>query len=70
MVSKVYRTEREYPLFQWDEQNPAASFPVVTFPWVVDNKEKDVKQHSTLLLDFVELYDFVAREDGDGHDKN
>ncbi len=69
VVKKVYSTERGYPLYQWDEQNPAANFPVVTFPWLVD-KEKDTKRHSTLLLDFVELYDFVAREDSDGHDEN
>ncbi len=66
VVKKVYSTERKYPLYEWDEQNPAAPFPVVTFPWLVDSKEKDIKQYRTLLLDFVELYDFVAQEDGDG----
>ena len=70
VVKEVYSTEKKYPLAQWDEQNPAALFPVVTFPWLVDNTEKDAKRYSTLLLDFVELYDFVAREDGDGHDKD
>jgi hypothetical protein len=70
VVKKVYSTEIGYPLSQWDEQNPTALFPVVTFPWLVDNKEKGVKRYSTLLLDFVELYDFVAREDGDGHGEN
>lgn len=70
VVTKVYSTERKYPLYEWDEQNPAAPFPVVTFPWLVDSKEKDIKQYRTLLLDFVELYDFVAQEDGDGYDKD
>jgi len=70
VVTKVYSTERKYPLYEWDEQNPAAHFPIVTFPWLVDSKEKDIKQYRTLLLDFVELYDFVAQEDGDGYDKD
>jgi hypothetical protein len=70
VVKEVYSTERKYPLYEWDEQNPAAPFPVVTFPWLVDSKEKDIKQYRTLLLDFVELYDFVAQEDGDGYDKD
>jgi hypothetical protein len=70
VVKKVYSTERKYPLYEWDEQNPAALFPAVTFPWLVDSKEKDAKQYSTLLLDFAELYDFVAREDDDGYDKD
>jgi hypothetical protein len=65
VVKQVYSTERNYPLFQGDEQNPAASFPVVTFPWFVENKEGGKKQYSTILLDFVELYDFVAREVGE-----
>ncbi|HEY5003509.1 MAG TPA: hypothetical protein VII61_10180 [Ktedonobacteraceae bacterium] len=65
VVKKVYSTERGNSLLQWDQQNPAARFPVVTFPWFVENKENGAKHYSTLLLDFVELYDFVAREGGD-----
>jgi hypothetical protein len=70
VVKKVYSTERGNSLLQWDQQNPAARFPVVTFPWFVENKENGAKHYSTLLLDFVELYDFVAREGGDEHDQD
>ncbi len=65
VAKNVYSTERKFPLFQWDEQNPTALFPVVTFPWFIENKENGTKRYTTLLLDFVELYDFVAREVGD-----
>jgi hypothetical protein len=70
VVKEVYSTQGKYPLSQWDEQNPTALFPVVTFPWFVENKEESTKRYTTLLLDFVELYDFVAREVGDEHDQD
>ena len=59
VATKVYRTEKNYPLYQWDEANPT-NFPIVTFPWLVDNKADGGRRYQTLLLDFVELYDFVA----------
>lgn len=69
VVKEVYQSRGTYPLAQWDEQNPAASFPIVTFPWLVD-KENNTKRYRTLLLDFAELYDFVAQEGGNKHVKD
>lgn len=60
VATKVYRTEKAYPLYQWDEANPT-NFPIVTFPWFVDHKADGGRRYQTLLLDFVELYDFVAQ---------
>jgi len=60
VATKVYRTERKHPLYQWDDQHPAARFPIVTFPWLVDSREDGTRRYQTLLLDFVELYDFIA----------
>lgn len=78
VATKVYRTESKHLLYQRDEQNPAARFPIVTFRWLVDSKEDGTKRYQTLLLDFVELYDFVAsmddiqddEEEGDTYDED
>jgi hypothetical protein len=40
-------------------------FPRVTFPWFADGKDT----YRTFLLDFVELYDFVAGEEVDSADE-
>ena len=47
-----------------DPRDPVSGFPRVTFPWFADGKEKGRSVYRTPLLDFVELYDFVAREGG------
>lgn len=60
VATKVYRTERKHPLYQWDDPHPATHFPIVTFPWLVDSREDGTRRYQTLLLDFVELYDFIA----------
>ena len=41
-----------------DEEKPSTMFPRATFPWFAD----DPDTYRTPLLDFVELYDFVAQE--------
>jgi hypothetical protein len=59
----VRQVSGDYP--QWNEQQPAASFSSIEFPWHVDMPDGRIKRYSTPLLDFVELYDFVAEVDGD-----
>ncbi len=51
-----------------DPQSLVANFPRVTFPWFYDGENKvgnkKYEVYRTPLLDFIELYDFVAREGG------
>jgi len=61
VVNHIYTLGGVYQIPHRDEQNPASLFPRVTFPWFADGE----KTYRTSLLDFVELYDFVAREEGD-----
>mgnify|MGYP002402070883 CR=1 FL=1 len=42
-----------------DEEKPSTMFPRATFPWFADGPDI----YKTPLLDFVELYDFVAQEE-------
>ncbi len=65
VVRQVYTQDGQYALHQWDEEKGAANFPRISFPWFMAHKKGDVEVYQTLLLDFVELYDFVARE-GEG----
>lgn len=69
VLEQVYRFDKKHQLHQWDPDNPAALFPRVSFPWFADGKDNGVEIYRTVLLDFVELYDFVAREEEDS-DKN
>ncbi len=69
VVRQIYEFEGKYRLHQYEENKPAALFPKVTFPWFADGTEGKRERYRTLLLDFVELYDFVAQEEGDLHGK-
>lgn len=68
MLKQVYTLNSQHPLYQWNAENPAESFPRVTFPWFADGKEHDSAVYRTVLLDFIELYDFVAREEEERSD--
>ncbi len=46
---------------QKSEDQPDTFFPHVTFPWFVDKHSK----YRTVLLDYTELYDFVAQAGGE-----
>lgn len=59
VVNHIYNLGGIYQMTHRDEQNPASIFPRVTFPWFADGK----RTYRTSLLDFVELFDFVAREE-------
>jgi hypothetical protein len=60
VVEQVFQFADRYQQQYHDPQNPASLFPRVTFPWFADGKHT----YRTPLLDFVELYDFFAREEG------
>lgn len=49
-------------------KDPEKGFPRITFPWFADPKDHNV--YRTTFLDFVELYDFVTREDGNVSEEN
>ena len=65
VVRQVYEFVGRYQRQYSDPQNLATMFPRVTFPWFADGKDT----YRTSLLDFVELYDFVAGEEVDSADK-
>jgi hypothetical protein len=59
VAQQVYEFGRRYQEPRYNPQNPASRLPPVHFPWFADGKDC----YRTPLLDFVELYDFVSRED-------
>ncbi len=65
VVRQVYTFGDRYQSLRSDPEEPATMFPRVTFPWFADGDD----MYRTPLLDFVELYDFVAREEGDSDNK-
>ena len=65
VMQHIYTLGGMYQAAYKNEHNPASHFPRVTFPWFADGD----KTYRTSLLDFVELYDFVAREEGVGDDE-
>ncbi len=70
VVQRVYEFGGRYQMPRSDPQNPVSGFPRVTFPWFADGVNKQgTKMYRTPLLDFVELYDFVAREEVDDGDE-
>ena len=72
VVRQVYEFAGKYQMPRSNLSDPVSGFPRVTFPWFATGK--DEKQgndiYRTSLLDFIELYDFVARENGDKSDED
>ena len=60
VVEEVFQFADRYQRQHYDPHNPSSLFPSVTFPWFADGNNT----YRTPLLDFVELYDFVVREEG------
>ena len=58
VLEHVYTLGGHYQERYRDESRPETLFPRVTFPWFADGDET----YRTSLLDFVELYDFVAQD--------
>jgi hypothetical protein len=58
----VYRLGDRYQERHKDIEKPGTLFPRITFPWFADGEDI----YRTSLLDFVELYDFVASEKDSG----
>jgi hypothetical protein len=65
----VHQVYHSYPLQQWSDEQPATSFSMMSFPWHIDS-EDGLKRHSTPLLDFIELYDFIAQEEQDEREED
>src|SRR5438034_958090 len=59
VAKKFYKLAERYQEKYRDVGKPATLFPRVTFPWFADGPDT----YRTSLLDFVELYDFVAQEE-------
>ncbi len=60
VLKQVYTLGGRYQEQYKDESRPETFFPRVTFPWFADGPNA----YRTSLLDFVELYDFVAPKGG------
>ena len=74
VVRNVYEFANSYQTPQTDTSDPIAGFPRVTFPWFADGQSTK-KNHTydvyrTSLLDFIELYDMVAKEGNNDSDTN
>ncbi len=64
VVTSLYKIGLENQVKQQVEQNLFADFPRIIFPWVSDGKnDYDNEIYRTSILDFIELYDFVDREE-------
>lgn len=61
VMQHVYTLGGRYQAQYSNDAKPGSLFPRVTFPWFADGRDA----YRTSLLDFVELYDFVALEGGD-----
>jgi hypothetical protein len=66
VVRQVYEFGGRFQVPRHDQDDPASYFPKVTFPWFADG----IDVYRTSLLDFVELYDFVSGEEGEGYDEH
>ena len=62
VYNHVYKLGGRYQEQHQDSEKPGTLFPRVTFPWFADGDNI----YRTSLLDFVELYDFVASEKDSG----
>ena len=59
VVEQVYKMAERYQQQHRDIEKPGTLFQRVTFPWFADGPNT----YRTSLLDFVELYDFIAQEE-------
>ena len=66
VTGSVYTLAGRYQQQYSSLDNPGSLFPRVTYPWFVDKSGA----YLTPLLDFVELYDFVAQEGGNGGEES
>jgi hypothetical protein len=66
VTGSVYTLAGRYQEQHSSLDNPGSLFPRVTYPWFADGPTA----YRTPLLDFVELYDFVAQEGGNGGEES
>jgi hypothetical protein len=71
VVRRVYEFGGRYQMPRSNPRDPASGFPRIIFPWFIDGKNKDGQDiYRTPLLDFIELYDFVSREEEESSDED
>jgi len=63
VVSQIYEFGGKHQLARCDPRDPVSGFPRVTFPWFKDGIQEGRDLYRTSLLDFVELYDFLASQE-------
>lgn len=65
VVQSFYKIGMSKTVQEQGKQEESVAFPRVTFPWFRDDhpNQKDYEIYRTSILDFIELYDFVHRED-------
>jgi hypothetical protein len=65
VVKKLYALAALYQQPRHNPDDPASMSIKVPFPWFADGKEDGRIRYRTMLLDLVELYDFVAGKEDD-----
>ena len=67
VVHQVYEFAGNHQMQYSNPDDPVSGFPKVIFPWFkYDTKTYNDQKYTiyrTSLLDFIELYDFVSREE-------
>ncbi|GEM_PF-728240 len=67
VVRQVYEFAGRYQMPRSNPDDPVSGFPRVIFPWFFDGRDERRRNeiYRTSLLDFIELYDFLAGTGGD-----
>ncbi len=68
----VYEIGSHYQIPHSNPDDPVSGFPRVSFPWFADGKsgKNGDAIYRTSLLDFIELYDFLSREEENSDEEN
>lgn len=67
----VYQIGSHYQIPRSNPDDPVSGFPRVIFPWFANGKDGKNGDaiYRTSLLDFIELYDFLSREEVNGDEE-
>ncbi|MBV9259393.1 MAG: hypothetical protein JO215_15360, partial [Ktedonobacteraceae bacterium] len=74
VVHQVYEFAGKHQMQYSNPDDPVSGFPRVIFPWfkydtkIHNNHEYTI--YRTSLLDFIELYDFISRDEGTNAEEN
>ncbi|MHB8597672.1 MAG: Cas10/Cmr2 second palm domain-containing protein [Ktedonobacteraceae bacterium] len=71
VIDCLYEFANQYQGQAFQADDPSSLSYERPFPWFADGKDGHARKvYRTSLLDFVELYDFVTREEADGGDED